>query len=234
MTSAEQQVVRNETRSFLRKPWILSVSIAALITVIYVLNVLAGGSKIGDTTPAPALRTMGLVPARVGDGEIYRLFSANLLYSSVWSLLASVLTLVIVGTAVESRWGVRRYLASMVIAALGATVPVLLFEPAVSRWATGNGAVMGLIGAAFVVASRAGYNRLVISVVAIIDVIVYVWFTPESTIWAPLGGVATGAIIATLLIAAPDDRRRNKVQAILLGSFFLLLCAIVAFYVISR
>lgn len=234
MTSAEQQVVRNETRSFLRKPWILSVSIACLVTIIYVWNVLAGGSKLSDTTPAPTLRTLSLVPARVVEGELYRLFTANLLYSSVWSLLASVLTLVVVGTAVESRWGVRRYLASTVITALGATLPVLLFEPAVSRWATGNGAVMGLIGAAFVVATRAGYNRLVISVVAAIDVIVYVWFTPESTIWAPLGGIASGAIIAMLLIAAPDDRRRNRIQAILLGSFFLLLCAIVAFHVISR
>lgn len=192
------------------------------------------GSHVDDLTPAPGLRALALVPERVVHGEVYRMFTANLLYSSVWSLLASVLTLLVVGTAVESRWGVRRYLASALIACLGATVPVLLFEPTVSRWATGNGAVMGLIGAAFVVATRAGYNRVVITTVAIIDVIVYLWLTPESTIWAPLGGVATGAIIAMLLIAAPDDRRRNRVQAILLGSFFLLLCAIVAVHVITR
>ena len=234
MTSTEQQVVRNETRSTLRKPWILSASIAALITLVYLWNVLSRGSHVDDLTPAPGLRALALVPERVVHGEVYRMFTANLLYSSVWSLLASVLTLLVVGTAVESRWGVRRYLASALIACLGATVPVLLFEPTVSRWATGNGAVMGLIGAAFVVATRAGYNRVVITIVAIIDVIVYVWFTPESTIWAPLGGVATGAIIAMLLIAAPDDRRRNRVQAILLGSFFLLLCAIVAVHVITR
>lgn len=234
MTSTEQQVVRNETRSTLRKPWILSASIAALITLVYLWNVLSRGSHVDDLTPAPGLRALALVPERVVHGEVYRMFTANLLYSSVWSLLASVLTLLVVGTAVESRWGVRRYLASALIACLGATVPVLLFEPTVSRWATGNGAVMGLIGAAFVVATRAGYNRVVITIVAIIDVIVYLWLTPESTIWAPLGGVATGAIIAMLLIAAPDDRRRNRVQAILLGSFFLLLCAIVAVHVITR
>ena len=234
MTSTEQQVVRNETRSSLRKPWILSVSIAVLISVVYLWNVLSRGAHVDDLTPAPGLRALALVPERVVHGEVYRMLTANLLYSSVWSLLASVLTLLVVGTAVESRWGVRRYLASALIACLGATVPVLLFEPTVSRWATGNGAVMGLIGAALVVATRAGYNRLVIAIVAIIDVIVYVWFTPESTIWAPLGGVATGAIIAMLLIAAPDDRRRNRVQAILLGSFFLLLCAIVAIHVITR
>lgn len=234
MTSTEQQVVRNETRTLLRKPWILSASIAVLISAIYLWNSTSGHAKVDDLTTAPAFRLLSLVPAKVVDGEVYRLFSANLLYSSVWSLLASVLTLLVVGAAVESRWGVRRYLASTVIASLGATVPVLLFEPAVSRWATGNGAVMGLIGAAFVVARRAGYNRLVIVGVALIDLVVYVWLTPESTIWAPSGGIATGAIIALLLIAAPDDRRRDRVQAMLLGGFFLLLCAIVAVHVLTR
>ena len=234
MTSAEQQVVRSETRSALNKPWILSASIAVLITVIYLWNALSGGSRVGDLTPAPALRTMGLVPERVVNGEVYRLFTANLLYSSAWSLAASVLTLLVVGSAVEARWGVRRFLASALIACLGATIPVLLFEPTVSRWATGNGAVMALIGAALVVARRAGYNRIMIVIVAIIDVIVYVWFTPESTIWAPVGGVLSGAIIAILLIAAPDDRRRDRVQAVLLGSFFVLLCAIVAVHVVTR
>ncbi|WP_153505746.1 rhomboid family intramembrane serine protease [Cumulibacter manganitolerans] len=234
MTSTEHQVVRNETRAVLRKPWILSATIATVVTIIYLWNALSGASKVDDLTPAPGLRALALVPERVVHGEVYRMFTANLLYSSVWSLIASVITLLVVGTAVESRWGVRRYLASAVIACLGATVPVLLFEPTVSRWATGNGAVMALIGAALVVATRAGYNRLAISLVAVLDVVVYVWFTPESTIWAPLGGVATGAIIAILLIAAPDDRRRDRVQAILLGSFFVLLCAIVALHVISR
>lgn len=235
MTFTEQQVVRNETRSSLRRPWILSASIAVLVTVVYLWNVIAGGSSLTDLTPAPGLRALSLVPeAVVNDGELYRLFTANLLYSSVWSLLASVLTLLVVGSAVESRWGVRRYLASAVIACLGATIPVLLFEPVVSRWATGNGAVMALIGAALIVASRAGYNRLMIGAVALIDVVVYLFLTPESTVWAPLGGVFTGAIIAILLIAAPDDRRRNVVQAILLGSFFLLLCALLVVVIAVR
>jgi membrane associated rhomboid family serine protease len=234
MTSTEHRVVRNETRNSLRKPWILSISIAVLITAIYIWNALSGQSKVDDLTPAPALKQFALIPERVVNGEVYRMFTANLLYSSVWSLLASVLTLLVVGTAVEARWGVRRYLGSVLIASLGATIPVLLFEPTVSRWATGNGAVMALIGAALMVASRAGYNRIAITVVAVIDVVVYVWFTPESSVWAPVGGVITGAIIAGLLMAAPDDRRRNKVQAALLASFFLLLCAIVAVHVLTR
>lgn len=234
MTSLEHRVVRNETRNSLRKPWILSVSIAVLVTVIYVWNAFSGQSKVDDLTPAPALKQLALVPERVVGGEVYRMFTANLLYSSVWSLLASVLTLLVVGTAVESRWGVRRYLGSVLIACLGATVPVLLFEPTVSRWATGNGAVMALIGAALMVASRAGYNRVAISIVAVIDLVVYLWFTPESTVWAAVGGVLTGAIIAGMLMAAPDDRRRNKVQALLMASFFVLLCGIVAVQVILR
>lgn len=234
MTSTEHRVVRNETRNALRRPWILSVSTAVLITVVYLWNALSGQSKVDDLTPAPALKQLALVPDRVVNGEVYRMFTANLLYSSVWSLLASVLTLLVVGTAVEARWGVRRYLGSALIACLGATVPVLLFEPTVSRWATGNGAVMALIGAALMVASRAGFNRIAIIVVAVIDLVVYTWLTPESTIWAPVGGVVTGAVIAGLLMAAPDDRRRDKVQFLLMGSLFLLLCAIVAVHVITR
>lgn len=234
MTSTEHRVVRNETRNVLRKPWILSVSIAALITIIYIINASNTHTNVDDLTPAPALRQLALVPERVLSGEVYRLFTANLLYSGVWSLLASILTLLVVGTAVEARWGVRRYLASAVIACLGATIPVLMFEPTVSRWATGNGAVMALIGAAMVVASRAGYNRLMILAVAVIDLVVYLWFTPESSVWAVIGGVTTGVIIAILLMAAPDNRNRTKVQFILLGSFFVLLCGIVAFHIISR
>lgn len=234
MTSAEHRVVRNETRNSLRKPWILSVSIAAVITIIYIWNAFSGQARVDDLTPAPALKRFALIPEMVVNGEVYRMFTANLLYSSVWSLLASVLTLLVVGTAVEARWGVRRYLGSVLIACLGATVPILLFEPTVSRWATGNGAVMALIGAALMVASRAGYNRIAIIIVAVIDAVVYVWFTPESSVWAPIGGVLTGAIIAGLLMAAPDDRRRDKVQALLMASFFVLLCAIVAVHVLTR
>ncbi|WP_134324141.1 rhomboid family intramembrane serine protease [Cumulibacter soli] len=233
MTSAEHRVVRNETRNWLHRPWILSVSTAVVLTIIYVWNAISGHSTVNDLTPAPALSRFALVPERVINGEVYRMFTANFLYSSVWSLLASVLTLLVVGTAVEARWGVRRFIGSAFIACLGATIPVLIFEPTVSRWATGNGAVMALIGAALMVASRAGYNRWAIIIVALVDAVVYVWFTPESSVFAPLGGVLTGAIIAGLLMAAPDDRRRNKIQAISMVSFGLLLCIITLVFILT-
>lgn len=232
--TTQQQVVRNETRTWLRQPWILSAFIGIAITVVFLLSWFREGASLANQTAAPAYTNLSLIPQFVADGEVHRMFTANLLHSSVWSLLASLLTLAVVGTEVESRWGVRRYLASAVIVSLGATLPVLMFEPVVSRWATGNGAVMGLIGAALVVARRAGYRIWMIVAVAIIDLLVYLFLTPESTPWAPIGGVFTGAIIALLLIVAPQDRRRNKVQAAFLGAFFLALVAITAYQIISR
>ena len=58
--------------------------------------------------------------------------------------------------------------------------------------------------------------------VGLVDLIVYVG-SAESSIWAAFGALAAGVMVAFLLISAPDDRRRDRVQAMLLGGIFLLL-----------
>ncbi len=231
MTS-HQQVVRDTTNHALRKPWILSVGLAAIVVIVFIFNAVSTSADVADQTSAWSFEHFAMVPGFVDTGQVYRLWTAALLHSNLWSLIATVLTLLVVGTEVEARWGARRYLVTLATLALAAGVAVLYLEPAISRFATGGGAAMGIMGAAFVVARRARFRIWALLLVAAFDLIIYLTVADESSAWAAVGGFVGGAIIALLLILAPRDERRNRWQFIALGLFFVLLCLLVALHMV--
>lgn len=228
--TAHQRVIRDDSHYALRQPWILSVALAALVTVVFIVNAFQSSADLVDQAPAPAFSRLGLLPRFVDDGQVYRLWTAALLHANVWSLIATVITLVVVGSEVESRWGARRYIVTLATVGLGAGTAVLYFEPAVERFVTGNGAAMGIMGAALVVAHRARFRIWALLLVAAFNIAIYLTVSNESSLWAAIGGLVSGAIIATLLIMAPRDHGRVRWQFMALGIFFALLCVLVVLH----
>ncbi len=216
------RIVRNESRTALPSHWFLSAVIGVVLVGVYLFHRVDSSSNRAATATSELYGRLSLAPQFVAEGEVWRLLTANLLHSNIWSLLASLLTLALVGSEVEARWGARRYTATVLIVGLATTLSTMALVPPVSRWATGTAAMLGLVGAALAVARRAGFRIWLIVLVGLVDLIVYVG-SAESSIWAAFGALAAGVMVAFLLISAPDDRRRDRVQAMLLGGIFLLL-----------
>lgn len=79
-----------------------------------------------------------LTPGRVMSGEIYQLITYPFFHNQMWDLLLHLLVLVFMGTALEHRWGERKYLfflggATLFVAVLyvviSLAIPSLLFLP---------------------------------------------------------------------------------------------------------
>lgn len=226
--SAQERLVRDNTYSPLPRPWVVSAILAVVITAVFVINLLADSATLLDQTSAPSFSRLALNPVSVEDGQVWRVVTAGLLHTNLVSVIATVLTLIVVGSEVESRWGPSRYLATIGIIVLATSAAVIYAEPQVSRFALGVPDALGLVVAALVVSRRAGFRVWAVLAVGVIDIAVYLIFGIESSVAAVIAGGIAGGFVATLLIIAPRDRRRNKYQgAMMLGLAGLLAIAIV-------
>src|SRR5687767_8053340 len=71
----------------------------AVNAAVYVLQVLM--------PPERMIELFGLIPARVGQFEIWRLFTYQFLHGGVWHLALNMLMLWMFGSELEQRWGRR-------------------------------------------------------------------------------------------------------------------------------
>lgn len=232
--AAQQRVVRDNTYSPLPRTWIVSAILAVALAAIFGFNLLADDATVMNQTSASSFSRLALNPIFVEDGQIWRLATAGLLHTNIVSLLATLLTLVVVGSEVESRWGPSRYLATLGILALATSAAVMYAEPQVSRFALGVPNALGLVGAALVVSRRAGFRVWAILGVGVLDIVAYLAFGIQSSAIALFAGGITGALVASLLIIAPHDRRRNKYQSTMLIGLAAVLAAAIAVRIIMK
>lgn len=228
--AAQQRVVRDNTYSPLPRPWIVSAILAVVLAVTFGLNLLANATTVMDQSSASSFTRLALNPISVEDGQVWRLATAGLLHTNIVCLLATLLTLIVVGSEVESRWGVSRYIVTLGILALATSAAVMYAEPQVSRFALGVPNALGLVGAALVVSRRAGFRVWAVLGVGVLDIVAYLVFGIQSSAIALFAGGITGALVASLLIIAPHDRRRNKYQ----GTMMIGLAALLAVAILIR
>lgn len=162
--------------------------------------------------------------------EPWRFLTASFLHStSPLHILFNMYALWITGQFLEPLLGRLRFGVLCLLAAVGGSVGVLLVagDPATSAaWQThvvgASGMVFGLFGAMLPVMRRLGRSMgQVLVLIAINGAIGF--FVPNISWQAHLGGLVTGALVATAYAYAPKDRRAAVAWVVPVAGLALLI-----------
>jgi len=142
----------------------------------------------------------------VAEGEWYRLFTAGFLHAGFTHLLFNALALYTLGTPFEAFYGRARYLFLLFISLIAGSLASITFNAENQVSVGASGAIFGLFGALLVVGKRLGAEmRSILTLLAINAVIAIA--IPNIDWRAHLGGLAGGAVVATLFRLIPTRNR---------------------------
>lgn len=151
----------------------------------------------------------GLIPLEVAQGQWYRLVTAAFLHLNLTHLFFNMLTLAVIGPAVESAVGRVRFVAVYLLAAVGGSVASYLLGPYVIVGIGASGAIFGILGAYFVLARRSHADTR--TVLALIALNLVIGFVSPGIDWrAHVGGLVVGAGVALGLSVAADHRGSSR------------------------
>jgi len=164
-----------------------------------------------------------------GVAEPWRFLTASFLHStSPLHILFNMYALWITGQFLEPLLGRARFVILCLLAAVGGSVGVLLLagDPATSvAWQTpvvgASGMVFGLFGAMLPVMRRLGRSMGQVLVLLAMNGAIG-FFVPNISWQAHLGGLVTGALVATAYAYAPKDRRAVVAWVVPLAGIALL------------
>ena len=140
--------------------------------------------------------------------QYYRAFTAMWLHANFQHIFFNMISLLIVGPAVEVLLGKVRFVALYLIAGLGGSVGSYLLGPHNEYGLGASGAIIGVMAAYVVIGLR---RRLPIApVVGLIVLNLLIGFTGGIDWRAHLGGLVTGAALAWLYDYAGDQRDRGR------------------------
>jgi membrane associated rhomboid family serine protease len=178
-----------------RRP-VVTWTIAAVIGAVFGLQLV-----VGSTSPVALMRLGALSPARVAEGELWRLISCTFLHGGWLHALLNTYVLIILGSFLERIIGPARFLALYALSAVAGSLGSVLFLKA-SFSVGASGAVWGLLGAHAILAFRPkgllpaalipGARRA-----AMINLGINVLnsFRPYVDMWAHFAGGAAGAAL---------------------------------------
>ena len=180
---------------------VITYALIAINVVMFVLETASRGLKSELVLFSPA----------VADGDLYRLVTSAFMHYGIAHLLFNMYALWIIGPPLEKALGRLRFTALYALSALGGSVLVYLLSPLNAATAGASGAVFGLFGAAFVVGKRLNLNvGWVVGLIAINLAITFVIpaLGGQQISWqGHIGGLLTGAAVATAYAYAPRARR---------------------------
>ncbi|WP_431840757.1 rhomboid family intramembrane serine protease [Gordonia hongkongensis] len=193
-------------------------ALIAVNLLIFALCVLQAG--VSDPGGAAIFGAGDLLKSDVAAGEYWRLLTAGFLHFSVMHVAVNMLSLYILGRDLEFALGIGRYLAVYLIALLGGSAAVMLFEDDRALTAGASGAIYGLMGAMLVIILKARVSP--VPVLLIIGFNVVLSFSlPGISVLGHLGGLAFGAAATAAIVYLPDAvlpaGRRNPQAASRVG-----------------
>jgi membrane associated rhomboid family serine protease len=199
-------------------PTLIGLNVAIFLwTVVQARSVMANAN-------AALFEAWSLVPGLVAVGEWWRPVTAGFLHIGPVHLVFNMLALYVLGRDLETVLGRGRFLAVYVIALLGGSAAVMVFDLPGIEVAGASGAVFGLMGGLAVVLRRMRFPLgQVIGLIAVNVVISLV--IPGISITGHLGGLVVGAAATAGLVYGPG-RRSTALQAVLLGALAVLVVAV--------
>jgi membrane associated rhomboid family serine protease len=158
---------------------------------------------------ASVINRLGMWPNGVYfQHEYYRLFTSMFLHLDFLHIAFNMITLLVVGPAVEVMVGKARFLTLYLLAGLGGNVLSYLIAPARSLSAGASGAIFGVLGAYVVLAlSR---RKPMGPVVALIVINLVIGFAGNVEWQAHIGGLLVGAALGLVFQYSSTLRQRAR------------------------
>jgi membrane associated rhomboid family serine protease len=207
----------------------VSTDTARVSLTLIGLNVLV--FVIGLGVPDMAERFGNLALARSSDGteligvsqgEYYRLVTSAFLHAGLLHLMFNMFALAQIGPLLEQTLGRARFLTLYLLSALGGSVAGYVLSPPFQPSVGASGAIFGLFGAYYVVVRRLGGETG--AIVALLAINLVITFTVPNIDWrAHLGGLVTGALIASAFAYIPRGPRQAQLQWAAVGLIALFL-----------
>lgn len=192
-----------------------------------------GGHYVFEGFVYPGFHAIG-----VAHGEWYRLITGTFLHMlpaqggfGILHIVFNMMSLWVIGRAVERTLGSVRFAALYMLSALGGSVLVFLIAPQ-TETVGASGAIFGLTGAYFVFSRRLGRN-IPVAKRLLINSVIWMVVSAVVTSWqGHLGGLLTGCAVALAFAYAPRERR-VLVQAGATAGVFVLLALLVVLKISS-
>jgi membrane associated rhomboid family serine protease len=207
------------------KPGLVSIVLGVLNVVAFLVTAATSPGGIADNVGSRLFDELELVPLRVAaDGEFWRLVGAAFLHIGLLHLAGNMLSLAIVGPALERVFGGWRFLSVYLAGALGGSVAVYLFGSPYGAVAGASGAIFGLFAATLIVLRRLGLDARFMLLAIGLNFVVS--FRPGISLLGHLGGFVAGGLIALAMVYAPKASR-TQVQILVLGGMLAVMVALV-------
>jgi membrane associated rhomboid family serine protease len=141
----------------------------------------------------------------------YELITSAFLHENVTHILLNMVSLAIIGPAVEREMGRVRFLLLYMLAAVGGSIGYYLLAPLNQPAVGASGAIFGLLGAYFVIARMRGWPTQQVLALLVINLLYS--FSGGIAWQAHLGGLVVGALGALGLMWAPRRAGRPSETA---------------------
>ncbi|MHB1165956.1 MAG: rhomboid family intramembrane serine protease [Candidatus Nanopelagicales bacterium] len=178
---------------------VVTYSLIGITVAIYLAQMAIGiNAAAGD---------YGMWPVGIAvNGEWWRLVSAAFLHGSFLHIAFNMYVLFALGPTLERILGHGRYLTLYLLAALGGGVASYAFSDLRTVSVGASGAIFGLMGALVVAGRRLKYD--ITQVLVLLGINAAIGFLAPGVDWrAHLGGLATGAAVAAIMVFAPARHR---------------------------
>ena len=207
------------------RPGLVSIVLGVLNVLAYAVTALTSPGGFTGNIGSKLFDQLELVPLRVAaDGQYWRLIGAAFLHIGLLHLAGNMISLAIVGPALERVFGAWRFLTVYLIGALGGSVAVYLFGSPYGAVAGASGAIFGLFAATLIVLRRLGLDARFM--VLAIGLNFAVSFAPGISLLGHLGGFVSGGLAALAMVYAPA-RSRTQAQLLAMGGLLAIMVALV-------
>lgn len=143
--------------------------------------------------------------------EPYRLVTAAFLHANFTHILLNMITLIIIGPAVEAAVGRTRFVVVYLLAAIGGNLLDYLVGPLNSFGLGASGAIFGLMGTYLVLARSRRWDTSVVGILIVVN-LVFSFADPGIDWQAHVGGLAVGALLGWVF--GQTERRSGPAVAI--------------------
>lgn len=218
-----QRPVRNSVGAVLRdSPPYVTITLLVLNIAAYVATALPSPRGLNSPEYTRLFQDWQLLPFALHQQDsFYRLVTSAFLHVNLLHIAANMLSLAIIGPALEQMIGRWRFAAVYLLSLLGGSATIYAFGAALVPVVGASGALYGLFGTCLVMVRRLGLDLQYLIGIIVLN-FAFTFSVPGISKLAHIGGFVTGALAGLAIGGLPTARRRLSDRTQLAGLLALL------------
>lgn len=186
---------------------LVTIVLGVLNVVTFLVTAVTSPTGLSHNESSRLFSRLVLNPTVVAQNhEYWRFFGSAFLHFGPIHLIVNMISLAVLGPAMERVFGPARYLALYLMSALGGAVAVYAFDNKFDNVAGASAAIFGLFGALVVIFRKQGLDMRALIPTILINVYITLYVADVSWL-GHLGGLVAGALVAVVFVYAPRTNR---------------------------